>query len=124
MDRCEDLQALPFALRKYQDLQKVQPQDGLAKEMAYQVWLRGVSDKISDKIEGVDLYKRCRHLLRRVNWTRVQKMGPWVIGLLMIVVGLLGTSLRNLVGFGAATLFLWLGLIVFKRGKIEFSDFY
>lgn len=120
VDRCEDLQALPFALRKYQDLQTAQPQDSVTQDMIHQVWLRG----LSKKMQASDWFRQSKVFAQSVNWNRVLKMSPWLMGALFIGLGLLKYSLRNLVGIGVAILFLCLGLVLFKRGKVELSDFY
>jgi ribosomal protein L40E len=40
VNRCEDLQAVPYALKKYQDLKEAQPQDQIAQEMLHRVLMR------------------------------------------------------------------------------------
>jgi hypothetical protein len=120
VDRCEDLHALPFALKKYQSLKEAQPQDDLAQKMLHRVLLRN----IKTKAETTSSYQRVKTLLSQVNWVRVRKLAPFVIAAFFILVGLSSGTTRNMVGVGAAILFLTLGLRVFLRGRLSLEDFW
>ncbi|MGZ5280120.1 MAG: hypothetical protein ACXWC9_09270, partial [Pseudobdellovibrionaceae bacterium] len=120
VDRCEDLHALPFALKKYQSLKEAQPQDDVAKKMFHRILLRN----IKTKAETNSTYKQAKVLLAQVNWVRVRKLAPFGVALFFILVGLSSNAARNMVGVGAAILFLTLGLRVFLKGRLSLEDFW
>jgi len=120
VDRCEDLHALPFALKKYQSLKDAQPQDDLAQKMVHRVLLRN----LKTKAETTSSYQQLKSVLSQVNWVRVRKLAPFGIAAFFILVGLSSGTTRNMVGVGAAILFLTLGLRVFLRGRLSLDDFW
>lgn len=120
VDRCEDLHALPFALKKYQSLKEAQPQDDMAQKMFHRILLRNIKSKAQTQ----NWYQRATVLLARVNWVRVRKLAPFAMGLFFILVGLTSGAARNMVGVGAAILFLTLGLRVFLKGRLSAEDFW
>lgn len=120
VDRCEDLHALPFALKKYQSLKEAQPQDDLAQTMLHRVLLRN----IGTKAKNLSLVQKSQEALSKVNWVRVRKLAPMIIGLLLVLIGLTTNSYRNMVGVGAALLFLTIGLTVFIKGRLSIEDFW
>lgn len=126
VDRCEDLEALPFAMSKYQELKSMQPQDSLAEEMFQAVWLKNFRHR-AEKIPGM------RRLLDRTEgawqkavqalpWARILRFSPYVISSMMILVGLINQGSRNLVGTGSALLFLSLGILFLWKGRIHWKD--
>jgi hypothetical protein len=135
VDRCEDLQAIPFALKKYQSLKEAQPQDEVARKMFEKVWMKSLVHRADQMVQasGVmryltvlqksPLYLRLLQKVKAVNWPRVIKMSPWVMYTLMILVGLTSASLRNLVGIGASLFFMHLGLRLFFKGRVSLDDF-
>jgi phage FluMu protein Com len=120
VDRCEDLHALPYALKKYQSLKEAQPQDDVAQKMFHRILLRN----IKSKAETNSVYQRSKLILARVNWVRVRKLAPFGVALFFILVGLSSGMARNMVGVGAAILFLTLGLRVFLKGRLSLEDFW
>lgn len=120
VDRCEDLQALPFALKKYQTLKEAQPQDDLAQKMLHRVLLR----KMQGRAAQMGLVQSLKIQLAKVNWVRVRKLTPLVISGMMILIGVSERSGRNIAGLGAALLFLTVGLTVFTKGRLSFEDFW
>jgi hypothetical protein len=60
----------------------------------------------------------------KVNWPRVRKLSPFALSFAMIIVGLSHPAARNIVGLGAALLFLTIGLRVFLKGRISLEDFW
>lgn len=120
VDRCEDLHALPYALKKYQSLKEAQPQDDVAQKMFHRILLRN----IKSKAETNSVYQRGQQILARVNWVRVRKLAPFGVALFFILVGLSSGMARNMVGVGAAILFLTLGLRVFLKGRLSLEDFW
>jgi len=121
VDRCEDLQALPFALKKYEILKQAQPQDEVAQKMFQSVWVKALAGKV---IGQVAQHKYVNQYLGQVNWTRMRKLAPFAFALIFILSGLAHVGLRNLVGVGAAILFLTLGLTIFIKGRISLADFW
>ncbi len=126
VDRCEDLEALPFAMSKYQELKSIQPQDSLAEEMFQAVWLKNFRHR-AEKIPGM------RRLLDRTEgawqkavqalpWARILRFSPYVVSSMMILVGLINQGSRNLVGTGSALLFLSLGILFLWKGRIHWKD--
>lgn len=118
VDRCEDLQALPFALKKYQALKEAQPQD----ELAHQVLNSIVLTKLSQKANEVVAVRKSREWLSAVNWKRVIKLSPLMIGTLLMTVGIFSHSSRNMVGIGAALWFLTIGFTVILKGRVRAQD--
>ncbi len=118
VDRCEDLQAIPYALRKYQALKEAQPQDTVAQEMFKKVWMKSLGQKANRLVEA----SRIMLLLNRVNWPKVVKLSPWVLYAAMVLVGATSAQFRNLVGIGVALFFMHLGLRVFFRGGLHLED--
>ncbi len=113
VDRCEDLQALPFALKKYEALREAQPQDAITQQMFHRVLIRQLKKKASEL-----------NWLDKVNWTRVRKLAPFVFSAAMIAVGLANPAARNLIGIGAAIIFLTAGVRIFLKGRISIHDFW
>lgn len=120
VDRCEDLQAIPYALRKYQALKEAQPQDTVAQEMFKKVWMKSLSTKAQHLVE----VSRVRVVLDRVNWPKVIKLSPWGLYIMMVSVGAMSEQFRNLVGIGVALFFMHLGLRVFFRGGLHLEDLF
>lgn len=116
VDRCEDLHAIPYALRKYKDLKDSQPQDHIAREMVHRV----LAKKFSDQAEVV----RQSAIVQGINWSRLRKIAPWVISGTLIVIGLTHPAAKNLAGIGASLLFISLGLLLFYKGRIRPTDFW
>lgn len=128
VDRCEDLQALPFALKKYQSLKEAQPQDDLVDKMIHRVLLRKLKRK-ADSLSQVqalkEAYGQVKEVINsKVNWLRLRKLAPLVLALALILIGLGSSSARNMVGVGAAIVFLTLGIRVFLKGRLSFEDFW
>lgn len=120
VNRCEDLQAVPYALKKYQDLKEAQPQDQIAQEMLHRVLMRRFA-------AGAGLVKDhpgVRAVVTRINWIRLRKIAPWFVSLALMTVGLTHPDAKNLAGIGASILFITLGLHLFLKGNISISDFW
>lgn len=124
VDRCEDLQALPFALKKYETLKEVQPTDSMAQEMFHRVLIRNLQKKV-DRISWLQKTKKFMTLANgKINWPRVRKLAPFALSFALIMVGLSSPAARNMVGMGAALLFLTIGLTLFIKGRISLDDFW
>lgn len=124
VNRCEDLQALPYALKKYQTLKEVQPHDSVAQKMFHEVFIKNIGGR-AKKIPQVAQAKQVWiSVSDRINWERVRKLFPMVLGAGFIVVGLGNAGARNLIGVGAAILFLIIGVRIFLKGRISLADFW
>lgn len=126
VDRCEDLEALPFAMSKYQELKSIQPQDSLAEEMFQAVWLKNFRHR-AEKIPGMRrLLDRTegawQKVVQALPWARILRFSPYVVSSMMILVGLINQGSRNLVGTGSALLFLSLGILFLWKGRIHWKD--
>lgn len=120
VNRCEDLHAIPFALKKYKDLKEAQPQDHIAQEMVYRVLARRFVSRASQVTE----HPSVKIALSQVNWRRVGKISPWLISAGLIILGFTHPAWKNLAGVGASLLFITLGMLLFFRGRISVSDFW
>lgn len=118
--RCEELHAIPYALKKYRDLKEVQPQDQIADEMLHRVLGRRLARPAGWVMEN----RAFKEVNARIHWVRIRKLAPWAISALLIVLGLGDSNLKNLAGIGASILFITIGLHLFFKGRIELSDFW
>jgi hypothetical protein len=118
VDRCEDLQALPFALKKYQDLKEIQPQDTMTLNMFKTVLFRS----LSAKAEKVPYLVVAKERLQKINWRRVAKLSPFVLAAGLILLGLFKPGWRNFIGGGVSLLFLTIGLHITIKGRLRLSD--
>lgn len=122
--RCEDLQALPYALKKYRDLREVQPQDEIADEMLHRVLGRRFARPAAWLSNNPAVRHAAKQVLTRINWVRLRKISPWAVAGILILLGLSQPSLKNLAGIGASLMFITFGLHLFFKGRIELSDFW
>ncbi|GIL18704.1 MAG: hypothetical protein BroJett040_24550 [Oligoflexia bacterium] len=118
VDRCEEMHALPFALKKYKELKEVQPHDSLAQQMVNSVLLKAL-EKQAQTAAKLPLIRQMREL----PWRKIARVSPVVISILMIMIGTISHANRNLVGIGASLLLLTLGLAWFFKGRIHPDDF-
>ncbi len=127
VDRCEDLQAVPYALKKYQDLKEAQPHDEIAQKMFHSVLLRSIARKaqvVTTSPSAKALALHFRSMRDQVNWSRVLRLAPLMISVLLMTVGFLHMGLRNLIGIGVSILFITLGLALIRKGRLHWSDFW
>lgn len=120
VNRSEELHALPYALKKYQSLKEAAPQDDVAQKMYHHVLLKNLKSG-AQKIPGS---QKVGALFAQINWGRIRKVAPLAIGLILILIGLTSSSARNMVGVGAAIVFLVVGLTVFFKGRLSLDDFW
>ena len=120
---CHELDALRFAILKYEELKNAQGgSDEVCEKMIFkahgllQVTLPG---KKNGDLSFFKNTKQARH-----KWHKYILWTPLCISLLMIVVGFFSLALRNLVGAGVAVMLLTFGLILFWKGRISLSDFH
>ncbi len=119
VDRCEELHALPFALKKYKDLKEVQPQDSLAHQMLNSVLIKSLSRQASQVVDH-----RFLSFLKEVPYANLLRVFPLVLGALLILLGLLSNGSRNFAGGGVAFLVLILGLTYVLKGRLDWRDFW
>lgn len=154
VDRCEELQALPYALKKYQTLKELQPREGsqnselnsrgpgaaqapttgqtIVDQMLKSVLLKNLRKKTESISFLNGSFKRAEatriylrdYLRQNVNWPRIQKLAPLAVAGVLILVGLTSPSARNMIGFGTAIIFLTLGFRVFLKGRLSLEDFW
>ena len=116
VDRCEDLRAIPFALKKYEELKSVQPQDEIAQNMLQKVIMRRFSRVSPDQYPWVKL-------VMNWPWIRIGRLAPLLLAVILVAAGLAFPGLRNLVGLGVATAFVTIGFVVFSTGRFDPRDF-
>jgi hypothetical protein len=120
---CHQLEALRFAILKYEDLKKAQGGgDELCKAMiakAQGLLYVTLSSKSSPLVTPPQKPKNLPK-----PWEKWVLWVPIFISVSMMVVGFSSLSQRNLVGAGVAVLLLTLGLVLFWKGRISISDFH
>lgn len=119
VDRCEELQALPFALKKYKELKEVQPQDSLAHQMLNSVLVKSLSRQAGQMVEH-----RSLSFLKKIPYANLSRVAPIFLGFLSILIGLFGHGSRNFAGGGVAFLVLVFGFVYFSKGRISLQDFW
>ncbi len=105
VDQCEELHALPFALKKYKQLKRHQPRDPIAEKMISSI-----------------LFRSFGKIGQRMPIKRMTRLAPYVISMTLILLGFVVENSKNLVGFGAAILFLALGLHWYLHGTVRLQD--
>jgi hypothetical protein len=120
---CHQLDALRFAILKYEELKSAQGgSDEICERMIFKA--HGLLQvTLSGKSEG-DLRFVKKPTATHQKWHKYVLFGPLSLSVLMIVIGYFSLSLRNLVGAGVAVMLLTFGLILFWKGRISLSDFY
>jgi len=123
LKNCHQLDALRFAILKYEELKSAQGgSDELCERMIFKA--HGMlSVTLSGKTEG-DLRFATKSAAPRQKWYKYILWGPISLSILMMVIGFFSLSLRNLVGAGVAVMLLTFGLILFWKGRISLSDFH
>jgi hypothetical protein len=120
---CHQLDALRFAILKYEELKSAQGgADDLCERMIFKA--HGLLQvTLSSKSEG-DLRFAQKSKPPRHKWHKYVLWGPLSLSILMMTIGYFSLSLRNLVGAGVAVMLLTFGLILFWKGRISLSDFH
>ena len=119
LDQCEELKALPYALKKYEDLKSVQQQDQIAREMLHRTLFRQFARKANNLSSRYPMVR----FLSNLPWARIFKIAPVCFALFFILIGIFSQSLRNLVGIGVAIGFIYLGMMTFVQGRIHWRDY-
>lgn len=115
---CHELEALKFAVVKYEEIKAAQGGDVLCDHMLGRIqslMMVGLAQKplAQDKAVAFDFAKYRKYFF----W------GPYSISFLMILLGMMNLGHRNLIGVGVALACMTSGLIVMIRGRISWSDF-
>lgn len=127
VDRCEDMHALPFALKKYKELKEVQPQDSTAKSMFKSVIMKSLSQKANFVIQQPwfeRAYTPLKAKVRQIPWMNLLRVSPLAIGFLLVLLGSSNAANRNFAGAGVALLTLILGFVYVLKGRISWYDFW
>ena len=119
IDRCEELQSIPFALKKYQDLKEAQPSDDIAQKMFHRILLRTFARK-AEAVARPSL----QVLKDQVNWPRMARLSPLALSVCLILAGSVHADLRNLIGIGVSVLFMTIGLALITKGRLHWVDFW
>jgi hypothetical protein len=126
VDQCEDLQAVPFALKKYRELREMQPFDEIAAQMHQKALLRSVAQKFVLSSKEYFFQKPrfllIHHYLFHRPWKRYFRLGTFILPFVFILWGLFQSHLRNLIGLGVSFLFLRLAVQFFIKGEIKLKD--
>jgi hypothetical protein len=122
IQNCHELDALRFALLKYEEIKTAQGGDFIC-------------DQNIAKINGLLLVKLAQSSTLsktrrgevsenpRPQWIKYLYWFPYVLSSLLIFWGMISLGNRNLIGVGVALLCMSSGLIVMFKGKISISDF-
>lgn len=115
---CHELEALKFAVLKYEEIKAAQGGDVLCDHMLGRIqslMMVGLAQKplATKTVAGFDIAKYRKYFF----W------GPYSISAIMILLGMMNLGHRNLIGVGVALACMTSGLIVMIRGRISLSDF-
>jgi transposase-like protein len=123
LNSCHQLDALRFAILKYEELKSAQGgRDEVSEQMIFKA--HGLLQvTLSGKAEG-DLRFQKESAVPRQSWYKYILWAPLGVSILMILTGFFSLSLRNLVGAGVSVMLLTFGLILFWKGRISLSDFH
>ncbi|WP_374028119.1 hypothetical protein ACES2J_05815 [Bdellovibrio bacteriovorus] len=112
---CHELDALRFAILKYEDLKTAQGGDPQCDQMIARInslMMVGLSQKPTAKDQAM-----------KPKWNKYMYWGPFGLSALLILLGMINLGHRNLIGVGVALACMAAGLIVMIKGKISASDF-
>jgi transposase-like protein len=125
LNSCHKLEALRFAILKYEDVKSAQGGiDEISERMIFKA--HGLLQlTLSGKLGGgLRFQKEKESVAPRQSWHKYILWAPLCVAILMISMGFFSLGLRNLVGAGVAVMLLTFGLILFWKGRISLSDFH
>jgi ribosomal protein L40E len=122
VDRCEEMHALPFALKKYNDLKEVQPQDSLAHQMLNSVLIKSLSRQAGQMASHPGM--RWLRFVAGIPWSNLFRISPVAVSFFLVCLGLVSHNNRNLAGGGVALLVLIFGFIYFLKGSVRWRHFW
>lgn len=114
---CQQLEALRFALTKYEELRAAQGGDSLCDAMIakiHTIMMVGLQQNNNSTKEAK----------LRPKWQKYFYWGPFGLSALMILMGMVNLGHRNLVGVGVALAVMSAGLIIMIKGRLSLSDFF
>jgi len=114
---CHELDALRFAMMKYEEIKSAQGGDALCDQMIAKInslMIVGLSQKSRTKEPQTP---------KKPQWQKFAYWAPYVLSLFLITWGMLSLGHRNLIGLGVALFCLATGVIMMAKGKISVSDF-
>lgn len=120
---CHQLEALRFAILKYEELQKAQGgRDEVCAKMIFKA--QGLLQvTLSGKKEGDLRFQKEKEPSKVPRWHKYVILPPFAVAGTMIAMGFFNLGIRNLVGAGVAVALLTLGLVLFWKGRISLADF-
>jgi len=117
VEACTDLNALPYALRKYEDLKSLQPADPIVDQMLAQIRFKAA------ELEFLKQQKSERQIkIEKIK--KLLKLSPLFLAGLMLILGILLTGYRNMIGFSVALLFIHIGIKLITLDNFKFSDIF
>jgi hypothetical protein len=114
---CQRLDALRFAVSKYEEIKAAQGGDALCDRMIAQInslMMVHLSQKpLAPAAAKAD----------KPKWQKYLFWGPYALSGILVLLGMMNLGHRNLIGLGVAIACMASGIIVMVRGKISISDF-
>lgn len=121
---CHELEALRFAIMKYEDLKSAQGgSDELCERMIFKAHALMQTQWQSKSALSVPGRSEVQDGAHHYAWIKYLLLAPLTVSLMMIFVGFWKIGMRNMVGSGVAIFVLTLGLIFFWKGRLSFHDF-
>jgi hypothetical protein len=99
--RCRELDALPFAKMKYQDLQGATGQDPLCEKYLRQIDAL-IDVKTELKTQRPIEPQKFMAWIESLNWKKIGYWAPLIVSVALVLVGFSNMALRNLIGVGMA----------------------
>lgn len=126
LERCEQLDMLPFALMRYERLRSMHPQDSIAQDLYFQTMKR-LTSKSRDEVVDFSVTNRFPLLQKLLNYFNRQLVHiPWekvsvtlTLGLscAVIYLGFRVPGLSNLIGLGFGLIFLQILWLFFYKWR-------
>lgn len=114
---CHELDALRFAIMKYEEIKTAQGGDALCDQM-----IARINSLMMVNLSQNSVVREEKDP-SRPKWQKYLFWGPYSLSGLLILWGILSLGHRNLIGVGVALACMASGLIVMIKGKISLSDF-
>lgn len=112
---CHELDALRFAVLKYEDLKAAQGGDPQCDQMIARI--------NSLMMVGLSQKPKTNAAVEKPKWNKYLYWGPFGLSAFLILLGMINLGHRNLIGVGVALACMTAGLIVMIKGRISASDF-
>jgi hypothetical protein len=115
---CQHLEALRFALSKYEEIRQAQGGDPLCDEMISRIqtiMLVGLQQQNKNQPQDSQA---------KLKWQKYLYWGPFGLSSILILMGMINLGHRNLIGVGVALAVMSAGLIIMVKGRLSLSDFF